>query len=162
MLESGVGALTIDGVAARAGLSKGGVLYNYRSKDALVAGLIDHLCDRWSNEINERTKKYQARGLNYPTLRAVLSLEHDVLERVLPVCLISMSDRRAEHISPFRDLCKKYSDRISSEIANPAAAVLAEVFIDGLYSRRAFDVELRKPEELEAAKELLFELLDRC
>jgi AcrR family transcriptional regulator len=38
--ERGAGALTIDAVAAAAGLSKGGVLHHFASKDALVAALV--------------------------------------------------------------------------------------------------------------------------
>ena len=38
--ERGTGALTIDAVATAAGLSKGGVLHHFSSKDALVAALV--------------------------------------------------------------------------------------------------------------------------
>ncbi|GJD35790.1 TetR/AcrR family transcriptional regulator [Methylobacterium aerolatum] len=38
--ERGAGGLTMDAVAAAAGLSKGGVLHHYASKDALVAALV--------------------------------------------------------------------------------------------------------------------------
>lgn len=38
--ERGAGGLTIDAVAAAAGLSKGGVLHHFSSKDALVAALV--------------------------------------------------------------------------------------------------------------------------
>ena len=37
LLKGGVRGLTIDAVAVEAGLSKGGVLHHYASKDALVA-----------------------------------------------------------------------------------------------------------------------------
>lgn len=35
-------ALTLDAVAARAGVSKGGLLYHFSSKDALVKGLLEY------------------------------------------------------------------------------------------------------------------------
>lgn len=40
LLRKGARALTIDAVAAEAGLSKGGVLHHFASKDALVAALV--------------------------------------------------------------------------------------------------------------------------
>jgi AcrR family transcriptional regulator len=43
--EQGYGALTLDAVAARAGTSKGGLLYHFRSKEALVAALVEALVD---------------------------------------------------------------------------------------------------------------------
>lgn len=42
--ESGVAALTLDAVAGRAGVSKGGLLYHFPSKEALVSGMVDGLC----------------------------------------------------------------------------------------------------------------------
>jgi len=39
--EAGVNRMTLDAVAARAGLSKGGLLYNFPSKDALLRGMIE-------------------------------------------------------------------------------------------------------------------------
>jgi AcrR family transcriptional regulator len=38
--RDGAGALTLDAVAAEAGVSKGGVLYHFKSKRALIDGLI--------------------------------------------------------------------------------------------------------------------------
>ena len=41
VLRSGLHALTIDAVAAEVGISKGGVLHHFRTKDALIAGVVD-------------------------------------------------------------------------------------------------------------------------
>jgi AcrR family transcriptional regulator len=42
--QSGVAAVTLDAVANRAGVSKGGLLYHFPSKEALVRGMVDGLC----------------------------------------------------------------------------------------------------------------------
>ena len=42
----GAGHLTIDRVAARAGVSKGGVLYHFPNKRALLTGLLERLIER--------------------------------------------------------------------------------------------------------------------
>jgi len=39
-----VAAVTLDAVADRAGVSKGGLLYHFPSKEALVSGMVDELC----------------------------------------------------------------------------------------------------------------------
>lgn len=46
LIEDGPGSATLDAVAAAAGVSKGGLLYHFASKDALVAGLLDRLRER--------------------------------------------------------------------------------------------------------------------
>ncbi|MBG6240011.1 AcrR family transcriptional regulator [Mycetocola sp. CAN_C7] len=43
LIESGERGATLEAVAARAGVSKGGLLYHFGSKDALTEGLIDRL-----------------------------------------------------------------------------------------------------------------------
>ena len=43
LIEAGPGAATLDAVAAAAGVSKGGLLYHFASKDALAAGLLARL-----------------------------------------------------------------------------------------------------------------------
>jgi AcrR family transcriptional regulator len=45
LVDSGERAATLDAVAERAGVSKGGLLYHFGSKDALVEGVVAHLGD---------------------------------------------------------------------------------------------------------------------
>lgn len=40
VIEQGVSALTLDAVAKQAGISKGGLLYHFPSKDAIVLGMV--------------------------------------------------------------------------------------------------------------------------
>jgi AcrR family transcriptional regulator len=42
--QRGVAALTLDAVAGKAGVSKGGLLYHFPSKEALVSGMVEDLC----------------------------------------------------------------------------------------------------------------------
>lgn len=46
VIEQGPGGATLDAVAASAEVSKGGLLYHFASKEALVAGLLDRLRER--------------------------------------------------------------------------------------------------------------------
>lgn len=45
-------ALTLDAVAQQAGVSKGGLLYHFPSKDALVKGLLGHHLDQFEAALN--------------------------------------------------------------------------------------------------------------
>src|SRR5262245_969533 len=44
--RDGLLAMTLDGVAREAGVSKGGLVYHFPSKDALVTGLLEHFADK--------------------------------------------------------------------------------------------------------------------
>lgn len=43
--RQGIGSLTMDAVAAEAGVSKGGIMHHFRSKDALVEALVSRKLD---------------------------------------------------------------------------------------------------------------------
>jgi AcrR family transcriptional regulator len=47
--QSGVAAVTLDAVANQAGVSKGGLLYHFPSKEALVSGMVDGLCGTFAD-----------------------------------------------------------------------------------------------------------------
>ena len=50
--QEGVSSLTLDKVAARAGVSKGGFLYHFDSKDALIIGLLNQVMGVLDHELN--------------------------------------------------------------------------------------------------------------
>ncbi|EGP8446816.1 TetR/AcrR family transcriptional regulator, partial [Listeria monocytogenes] len=50
--EEGVVKLTLEAVAQRAGVSKGGLLYHYPSKEALIKGMVED----WTNNFFESIK----------------------------------------------------------------------------------------------------------
>ena len=49
--REGVARLTIEAVAQEAGLSKGGVLYHFRSKEALIQAMVASLVERFDSDI---------------------------------------------------------------------------------------------------------------
>lgn len=59
-LQRGLGQVTLDAVAAQAGLSKGGLLYHFSSKQSLVEGLLEKyldpnlVCDAAFDGVNHR------------------------------------------------------------------------------------------------------------
>src|SRR4028118_1337471 len=61
--EIGAGRLTLDAVAERAGLSKGGLLYNFPTKEALLQGMIQRLIDQGAAE-REALREHAPPGRN--------------------------------------------------------------------------------------------------
>ncbi|MEN6295887.1 MAG: TetR/AcrR family transcriptional regulator [Chloroherpetonaceae bacterium] len=54
ILENRLEGFTLDAVAKKANVSKGGLLYHFPSKNALIEGLIDSLFLQFKNNMNER------------------------------------------------------------------------------------------------------------
>ncbi|WP_103512242.1 TetR/AcrR family transcriptional regulator [Streptomyces sp. SM13] len=49
--REGVKSVTFDSVAAEAGLTKGGLLYHFASRDDLIQAIHQHLADRWEADL---------------------------------------------------------------------------------------------------------------
>lgn len=54
ILESGGRTFTLDAVALRAGISKGGLVYSFPTKDALVRAALEREIARFQNAVQER------------------------------------------------------------------------------------------------------------
>ena len=52
--ESGVMALTLDAVAKRAGVSKGGLLHHFPSKHALLMAMVEDISSRFMGQVAEQ------------------------------------------------------------------------------------------------------------
>jgi AcrR family transcriptional regulator len=57
LLEKGMSQVTLENVAATAGVSKGGLLYHFKSKDALLAGLVRRLSERAEQQLDAAVAK---------------------------------------------------------------------------------------------------------
>ncbi len=57
VLQSGAGHMTLDAVAARAEVSKGGLLYHFPSKEALLKGMMERLLKYLEKRQDEKGKR---------------------------------------------------------------------------------------------------------
>jgi AcrR family transcriptional regulator len=100
--ESGSAHLTIERVAATAGVSKGGVLYHFGSKQALLEGMLEVLLE----QIRASTAAYRdaaPAGAN-SALEAHVMAEHDrgPAERAMSRALLAAAAEQPELLAPAR------------------------------------------------------------
>ncbi|SEH76445.1 transcriptional regulator, TetR family [Rhizobium tibeticum] len=56
-MEQGMAAVTLDAVSGASGVSKGGLLHHFPTKNALLDALFESLLDRFDADINERMRE---------------------------------------------------------------------------------------------------------
>ena len=76
VLESGASHMTLDAVAAKADVSKGGLLYHFPTKEALLRAMLK----RFSKQIDE-TQKKKAQGLKKGPRREIQAFILSITER---------------------------------------------------------------------------------
>ena len=98
--RDGAGHLTLEKVAAEAELSKGGLLYHYPSKDALLQGLLDHLLENRAGLVDDLSS---AEGVSDATLlNSLIDADFDLPkdQRIMAQGLIAASAENPELIAP--------------------------------------------------------------
>jgi len=135
--------LTIDAVTVRTGLSKGGVLYHFPSKSALLEGLIA----RAIHQIRTRLEFHiaDASDSSSPTLGAMIRVFGDALEGTVsfPVALLAASAENPALLGPIRTEYDMLWQAVKSEASDPDEAFVIWSALEGLYH---FDVFGLAPE----------------
>lgn len=94
----GGGAISFDSVAQSSGLSKPGLMYHFRTKEALMLGLVDHVADEWQREMDARlTSPFQGSTMRE---RAGIYVEACVTREPDPADIVMLTDPRLRQSSP--------------------------------------------------------------
>jgi AcrR family transcriptional regulator len=130
--EQGVNRMTLDAVAAKAGLSKGGLLYNFPSKDALLKGMIERV-----------TRRLHQPGDGPVAARMIanrLALESEKAgDRRTGQGMLAAIAEKPDLLDPIRTVQRKVWSDIKAEVADPQRALIAWLAAEGLCFLDMFD-----------------------
>jgi AcrR family transcriptional regulator len=146
--RDGVAHLTIDAVAREAKLSKGGVLYHFPSKDALVGGMVmDHI-ENFTHDLTTHQAEENGPG---GWLRAYLRASDDTVQKEPDpvVCLIAAIATNPALLAPLQEHFALWQEQAVQDGIDPALATIIRLAVDGLWFADLFQLgspqgELRK------------------
>jgi AcrR family transcriptional regulator len=120
--RDGAGHLTLEKVAAEAGVSKGGLLYHYPSKDALLQGLLDHLLENRAGLVDDlgSAEDVSHAALLNGLIDADFDLPKD--ERIMAQGLIAASAENADLLAPAKEHVEALFDQLGTSEATAATA----------------------------------------
>ncbi len=141
--QDGFGAMTLDAVAKAAGVSKGGLIHYFPSKDALVAGMLDFYGEHLEREIERRIavdpevvgRRVRAMmQIAFPWLEPVEGSnpadQSDVIRMFL--AMITAAGVNRELLSPLRDRARQMMTRMLSQDIDADWQLLTWLAVDGL------------------------------
>ncbi|GAA1322732.1 TetR/AcrR family transcriptional regulator [Brachybacterium rhamnosum] len=130
LIDDGERAATLDAVAARAGVSKGGLLYHFPSKTALFDGLAGRLRDLAAADL-----ELMASAPDGPSAYYVRSSvwEDTAFDRTLVAASRLSWTEDAPVRRAFADVRASWLALILEEVGDPAAAEAIMLIGDGLY-----------------------------
>jgi AcrR family transcriptional regulator len=131
--RDGVRNLTLEAVAREAGVSKGGLLYHFPSKSALVTGIIERLASRCDSEQSQAMEHDSSEPGVFT--RAYLNARAkgpDPEAEPVHTALLAAAGTDPEYLDPFRKRMAEWQARLESDGLDPATASIVRLAIDGL------------------------------
>lgn len=138
---NGTDALTLEAVAKAAGVSKGGLLYHFPNKEALIQGMIQSLIDEFDNAVHaeiardptpEKAGRY-ARAY----LRATFNSDYPL--PALSEGILAGVALNPALLRPLQAAFGAWQERLLNDGIDPALATIIRTAADGLWFAELMD-----------------------
>jgi AcrR family transcriptional regulator len=170
VIRDGVARLTIEAAAAEAGLSKGGVLYHFRTRDSLVLAMVERLVAAFDADLDEECAAESSGGVAVSpgryvrsyvraTIRPPRSSDDVRRERAGAAVLAAMASEPAL-LEPLRSSFDRWQEQLVADGVDPVRATVARLAADGLWFSDLFGFAA-VPEPLRSRVAELLEELTR-
>lgn len=158
--EHGTQGLTLAAVAARAGVSKGGLLYHFANKDALITGVIERLIESFDalvEEIRRERPGWYTRAYIEATFTVLAEKDVDLARRRWAALSAAATD--PELRAPLAKAQRRWMSQGLDEEPDADLAQLARLAADGVWEAAELDPALLGPDRLDALRKRLLALI---
>jgi AcrR family transcriptional regulator len=133
VIELGARHLTFDAVASKAGVSRGGLLYHFPDKEAILKGMLDRLMER-TIERRARKRAELAEGTEREIVAHVLSSleKDDKAERACAAALFASGAHDPGLLAPIKEEYGKLMDDFTRNGLRFERAAVIALATDGL------------------------------
>ncbi|MCQ4158816.1 TetR/AcrR family transcriptional regulator [Roseomonas sp. GC11] len=131
--RDGPGRLTLDAIARESGISKGGLMHQFKTKEAVLKALLDHQVAYFENYSRSYRAEHGA-GQAQPELAAQIATLQESLERPHPLGLALLGAVAQEPglLADVQESSRALLTTIRAEAADPDLAVLRWLAARGL------------------------------
>lgn len=143
ILNKGVEALTLDAVARQAEVSKGGLLYHFPNKNALIINLGEQLLQNFEAALQHEFEQDDAPGTPGQWLRAYvrsterISQESLALFARLSSILVKMPPELLQYFAAYEE---RFNQHLEADGLDPVQARIIQLAIDGLWFSEVFQM----------------------
>lgn len=138
--EQGTDSLTLDAVAKRAEVSKGGLLYHFKNKKALIQGLVDYASATYRNNVDTNVQDNDNAGkLLRGYIEATRSHRDNNIAISSAVLAAQGNDRSL--LKPLQETYEEWQHFIEDDGLNPVDATIIRLAIDGLWLTELFGLD---------------------
>lgn len=161
LLTEGAESLTLEAVAQRAGVSKGGLFYHFPTKQAMVAAMVDRLTAAFDAALGS------AGGRPGDFLRAYVEATIPKVRTDAPADRVTAALLAAvlvdpAGLTPLRERFAAWQARLTDDGIDPAVATAVRLAVDGWWAVRLLGLGEPEPGLHESTRRYLLELIDRA
>jgi AcrR family transcriptional regulator len=135
--RDGVARLTLDAVAGKADVSKGGLLYHFPNKDALISAMVSRWVDGFERDIGQRLEVEEAGAAgSWARAYAGATFEPGETQETQPrelVALLAAIATDPALLEPLRRRFEAWQARAEDDGLDLALATLLRLAADGLW-----------------------------
>jgi AcrR family transcriptional regulator len=159
VIEQGVERLTLEQVAAEAGISKGGLLYHFPTKEALIKGMINHYLERFTEDFNEASEKDgDTPGRWNRSYLTTTFADNQRIPRMSSGLLAAVATDPSL-LAPLQERFREWVSLLYQDGIDPTTAAIVHLVADGLWLVELFGLsapdETMKGKVLQAMDEMI-------
>jgi AcrR family transcriptional regulator len=132
VVRDGSNALTLDAVAKEAEVSKGGLLYHFPSKEALIAGMVESLISAADQSMNELQAEDPISDKSW-TRAYIKSCRLSGETDTVSAALIPAAASDPALLEPLRHYYENWQEKMDHDLDDTAKSTLIRLALDGLW-----------------------------
>lgn len=150
LIEHGLHAVTLERVAGVAGISKGGLLYHFPTKEALITALAQRLADAADAEFEQAVASGDVVGF---FLRTSVPESSDSALFWSLLAALRTKDVASPHARELVIYCfVRWAEILHEHVADPVTAEIVRLVGDGLYLSALAGLPMPDPDVLEEVR----------
>ncbi|MFP3356535.1 TetR/AcrR family transcriptional regulator [Planococcus sp. SIMBA_143] len=138
--EKGIFNLTLEAAALEAGVSKGGLLYHFPSKEALVEGMVVHLAENYREKIADGAQKMEKEKGKWTKSYVEVTFNNPYGNKEMNAGLLAAKAVNADLLDPLRKLYGEWQEELDNDGIDPIKASIIRLATDGLWLSDLFDL----------------------
>lgn len=137
--KEGSAHLSLEAVATLAGISKGGLLYNFPNKTALLKALVEQYVEKLSTAFDEQLDRNSSPSVPLEYFKVTV----DEIDRHLPPPsgILAALSEDPDLLSPIRNFNRQLLDRIKASGGDVSVFFIAFLALEGMRMHRMFGID---------------------
>ncbi|KHL96868.1 hypothetical protein QW71_04360 [Paenibacillus sp. IHB B 3415] len=138
--NSGIEKLTLEAVAAEAGVSKGGLLHHFPNKDALIQSMVSGITNDFVTDVQNRAAQDTRDQGKWSRAYLKSTVEADKEEQGMNVALNAALFNNGDLLEELREQYSVWQQNIENDGLDPVISSIVRLAVDGLWLSEVFGI----------------------